>query len=165
MNAYLVLGAESTGTRFMTRVLISAGCHGFGGFEPQQWDTEQPTVSPIVWRRSFPHADYWPDIPFMMQKLAGYEVKAAVMVRDGYCMQQSQRRFRTETEIKRNTQEAYRRIFTGLITCDIPYIMVAYGALARHYEPFARWLLGELGLPTDKPLPPLEDGDGKYYAV
>ena len=65
-RAYLVLGAESSCTRFITKCLIKAGCSG----TTLDWETHEPhpnghaqkivftdpTENCIVWRRSFPHA-------------------------------------------------------------------------------------------------------------
>lgn len=163
LRAYLVLGPESSGTRFVTRLLISAGCYGDDGHQ-QRWDTEAPAVSPIVWRRSFPHADIWPDIGLMLERLHGYEVKALVTVRDHYCMTASQQGFQTPEAIADNGQQAYLRIFQGLADCGVWHLVVSYEALCLEYERYARYLLRQVGLNAEQTLPVFKNGNTKYYA-
>ena len=74
-RAFLVLGAESSGTRLVTRLLIAAGCHGDGGHQ-QPFDKWQAASSPfdgkdpIVWRRSYPWTEYhlWPNLKLDLLK-------------------------------------------------------------------------------------------------
>lgn len=158
-----MLGPESSGTRFVTRLLISAGCYGDDGHQ-QRWDTEAPAISPIVWRRSFPHADIWPDIGLMLERLRDHEVKALVTVRDHYCMTASQQRFQTPEAIAENNQQVYPRIFQGLSEYGIWHVVVSYEALCLEYERYARYLLRQVGLNAEQTLPVFKNGNTKYYA-
>ncbi len=55
-KAFIVIGAESSGTRMLTRFLIGCGCRGDGDHQ-QIFDYENPSkeVKLLVWRRSVPH--------------------------------------------------------------------------------------------------------------
>lgn len=55
-KAFIVIGAESAGTRMLTRFLIGCGCKGDGDHQ-QIFDYENPSneVTLLVWRRSVPH--------------------------------------------------------------------------------------------------------------
>src|SRR6266540_4276722 len=103
-RAYLVLGPESSGTRFVTKLLIDAGCLGDGDHE-QRLDKpgdqsrellEEALLphdeTPIVWRRSYPHGGQWVDISQAVGQLRrkGYDVHAVVTTRDWFPMIQSQ---------------------------------------------------------------------------
>ena len=77
-RAFLVVGAERSGTRMLTRFLLHGGCAGDDGHR-QRWDWFNPprTESLVVWRRSFPHSGLRePNVPRMSKLLAtlGYEV-------------------------------------------------------------------------------------------
>lgn len=167
-RAFLVLGAESSGSRFVADILRAAGCKGATGHNGhwQEWDMFPPAPkTPIVWHRSFPHGDIWHTIPEMMECLAGYAVTAIVSVRDWHCMSRSQQAFRSEDEVRHNLKIAYPLIFGGIAECGLPHIVVSYEALTANYEAYARYILGWLGLPDDVELPELMDGNRKYYEV
>ena len=75
MRAFVVLGAESSGTRLLTRILIASGCEGSAEHE-QPWDKKLPYDQPlIVWRRSLPHSEKLPPIRWILRQLKdrGYE--------------------------------------------------------------------------------------------
>ena len=155
MNAYLVLGPESSGTRMMTRLLMAAGCQGDGGHE-QHWDDALPEdVSPIVWRRSLPHGGEWPSLDLMTHRLRehGYTVYAVVMARDWTAVAQSQMEHwghSWETALD-NLQTAYPYIFASLLKFQVPYVMVSYENLVQHGPQSLTDLLGSIGL-----VPPAE---------
>lgn len=165
-KAYLVLGAESTGTRWMRDILISAGCLCNYDYAThwQEWDETPPTTqTPVVWHRSYPHGLQYPSIRDMTKHLATYHIQAVVMVRDWYCVYRSQSRFQSEPVIWQNLRRAYPEILTELNLLGIPYFIETYGSLVMNYELHTRWLLKQLGLPDDRPLPPVHDGNAKYY--
>lgn len=117
-RAFLVLGAESSGTHMLTDLLISAGCAGHSGdhtdwlidkthladspnlpwksklpTDQQPWDTKIPfDQNQIVWRLSAPHGGEWPQIRDIAEQLRanGYLPQAVVIVRDQYPTIQSQ---------------------------------------------------------------------------
>lgn len=71
-KVFFVLGGESTGTRLTTRLLVDAGC--FGDVDHDQridmWvykhigslEKRIEKGQSLVWRRSFPHGEKYPDI-------------------------------------------------------------------------------------------------------
>lgn len=165
-RAYLVLGAESSGTRFMRAILKSAGCLCETEGLWQQWDDAPPVdQTPIVWHQSYPHGNRWPDLRELVAPLGTYSLRAVVMVRDWYCVSQSQRGWHNEAVIRQNLRRAYPLILNDLCALSIPFWMVTYESLVLNYEPLARWLLRELELPDDRPLPRLVDGNTKWYVV
>lgn len=136
LKAYLVLGPESSGTRMMTEILIAAGCIGDAGHE-QRFDEKQPAgESPIVWRRSVPHAGEWPSIDLMIHRLqqSGYEVFAVVTMRDWTAMARSQVEHWNHTfeSAIENIRGAYPYIFASLLKFRVPYIMTSYEGLVEY---------------------------------
>lgn len=166
-RAFLVLGAESTGTRFVAHILRAAGCRGHANPDGryQQWDTNAPTTqSPIVWHRSFPHGDLFLPIRQIMTQIPHYDTQAIVCTRDWFAMSASQANFRPLEDVATNTQHAYSMIFSGLDEFLIPHLIVTYESLIYNYEPFTRRLLAYLNLPVPAILPPVHNGNKKYYA-
>lgn len=164
-RAFLVLGPESSGTRWITRWLLHAGCVGSDDHE-QPWDHALPTDEPlIVWRRSFPHGDYWPCMPLLVNGLRGmgYDVTALVVVRDWFAMSCSQGQFQPAEEIEGHIQDAYRRIFTGLNDTDTPFIVVSYEAALLGLERFVNMLLHHLGLEATLTDCGAVNGNAKWY--
>ena len=133
LKAYLILGPESSGTRMMTEVLLAAGCTGDAGHE-QRFDNTWPDgESPIVWRRSIPHAGEWPSIDRMIHHLrqSDYEVYAVVTMRDWSAMARSQVEHWNHTfeSAIENIRTAYPYIFSALLKFRVPYIMTSYESL------------------------------------
>lgn len=138
MNAYLVMGAESSGTRLMTRILITAGCFGDDGHE-QRLDKSLSIANGqmLVWRRSFPHSGIWPDISRMVKRLedAGYSTQAVVMCRAWWAMMPSQVRnghVNNEAIALERIQQAYPNIYGQLEGLQLHYVVVPYEALAQY---------------------------------
>lgn len=90
-RAFLVLGAESSGTRLLTRLLMAGGCAGDGEDE-QRWDTQPPEGPLVVWRRSVPHGGEWPSVRSLIERLAsyGYTTHPVVITRDWIATASSQ---------------------------------------------------------------------------
>ena len=162
-RCFLVLGPESSGTRWLTSILCDAGCWGTASHE-QAWDARFPDgLSPIVWRRSLPHGAEWPNLTAMIDGLRDnhYDVFGLVMVRDWFAMESSQRRFRDD-DVTTNTQRAYRDIFLALQ--DVPFIVVSYEALLVRPDAYATRLLERLELSQPVTVAAI-DGNEKYYAT
>ena len=166
-KAYLVLGAESSGTRILTQQLIAVGCYGDGD-HIQRLDTAVPDNEPlIVWRRSLPYGEghKWPDLIGMIKELhtAGYEVRAVVVNRDWHCTAISQQGQHTTDvgEALANIRRAYLEIFTALAKTKTRYELTSYEALVTHPQSMT-YLLRRLGLP-ETPLVKLYDGNKRYY--
>ncbi|TWT35198.1 hypothetical protein KOR34_00860 [Posidoniimonas corsicana] len=148
--AILVMGPESSGTRLMTSLLIDAGCYG-DATHRQRIDRTIPQSGPIVWRRSFPHGDGWPDAVAAIRRLqsSGYIAKAVVMTRDWHCVVQSQleRRHATDAETAlARLQDSYRRIYQALCETNIFYINVSYESLILNGGAAVSQALANFGL-------------------
>lgn len=173
-NAFVVVGAESSGNRLMTRLLINAGCHGNG-------TTDQPTLQEIldsgkeniVIHRSFPFGAKgsgrdWPDLMEIHFALVAKEYLPVyiVMVRDPFCAARSAMKAHHIENIhvaSYEHDEAYRKIFATIIKLDLPYIMVTYEGLVSHPAGTIGWLFPELGLPARFSTETIEDANVKHF--
>lgn len=85
--AYIVIGPEGSGTRMMTKALIEGGCSGEAGHRqnmdlvPFSEFAHLPDV--MVFRRSLPHARWWPDIQLYIEAFenSGFSVFVIAMNR------------------------------------------------------------------------------------
>jgi len=166
-RAYLVLGPESSGTRWLTGLLIKAGCSGSDD-HVQPWDTMLPANEPLVaWRRSFPHGGEWPNVKHLVTALRArhYEITALVMTRDWFAMSRSQAQFQPAEDVADNIQRAYRQIFMGLTQTQTAFVVVSYEAALVHPAAFVNSLLGYLGLGVtlDAATIGAIDGNAKWY--
>ena len=167
-RAYLVVGAESTGTRLMTQILISMGCAGDSGHN-QRWEGGKlpEEEEAVVLRRSVPHRKQWPDLAGMVNRLRGrgYRTQAIVTVRDPFATAASQIKAghtRSQTEAMANISQAYGHIYQQLVHVRCPVLPVPYEALVN--EPdlqrrLARFLLLDDVEPVD-----VYNGNAKWYA-
>jgi hypothetical protein len=169
-KAFLIVGPESSGTKLFAQILIGAGCAGDDDHY-QKWDWEPPTGDLIVWRRSVPHAEWYPDIVGMVETLrgSGYRVFAYVMTRDWYAMLNSQVLTRLNGTYEfcyRRVQRAYPYIFMQLGYASVPYAVVSYEALTRYSElerrQYIESMLALFGLQMGK-LPDIYSGNAKHY--
>lgn len=165
-RAFLVLGPESSGTRLLTRVLISAGCLGNDGHE-QVFDLglPAPNGTPIVWRRSVPHRHTPLDLPALLRSLAGYDVSAVITTRDWRAMAQSQVAAPHASSLEQaraQISEAYLSIFSQLKDTRLPFTVASYESLVLHPERAQRALLDELGLPAPSNLVAVSDENEKW---
>lgn len=167
-RAFLVLGPESSGTRLFTRILIACGCSGSGAHK-QPFDTELPKASGnIVWRRSFPHHQHWPDVSLMAHKLRKleYEVVAVVTVRNFYQSELSQVKGhhpKTVTEAHSSMMQAYVMIFSGLTLAKVPFIVTTYEELILNPDKSIQVLADRLGLSVVQPIEDITNQNEKYY--
>lgn len=133
-RALLVLGAESTGTRLLTRMLIAGGCVGDDTHE-QRWDKEVPARQPlIVLRRSVPHAGEFVRVDAFVKRVRvwGYQAEALVIWRDFRAAARSQvvsGHQPTEQAAAAMLERAYARIMTGLTATACRWTGVSYEAL------------------------------------
>lgn len=166
-HAYLVVGSASSGTRFVTKLLIKAGCIGDAGHQ-QPFDDELPVdQTPVVIRRSYPHGDDWPDLAAMAQALRvrGYRVTAVVTVRDWWAVSQSYARVGYTTlhaVALTGIAAAYSRIFGHLAEAGVEYVMACYEALVARPKQAPVKLCELLGLLAPAYIE-IQDGNAKYY--
>jgi hypothetical protein len=136
-TAYFVMGPESSGTRMMTQAFCSLGIHG--DFDHgQRLDNLEFSGQPerIVFRRSFPHGDDWPDPADLVRRMqaAGYEVVPVLMIRDLIANIDSQVRSghaATHRIAHDSVVHAYQLIHTGLAEVGLYPAVVCF-------EPFTR---------------------------
>jgi len=185
-TAYLVLGAESSCTRFITNCLIKAGCTGrtWNDNHEQEIDFEEPTDDLIVWRRSYPHKwdnpdNYpyiikntigWPDTDAMYDRLINldYKVKVVVTMRDWFVTSMSgvNKGFRPHTNTLSkaydNTNQSYKRIFSFINKYELDYVIVSYESLIVSGENYLNRILDllELNNITDMDF---RNENNKYY--
>jgi hypothetical protein len=162
-RAFLVVGPESSGTRLVTRCLLAAGCQGWGD-HVQGFDSSlEGAGNLIVWRRSLPYGQHWPDLRQMLLALRGrgYDVRVLATLRSHYCMVRSQLRARhvqSERQAERNIAEAMCRIVSFVADANLPVRYVTYEEVVHNSEAFSR-TLEEWGL---KWKTGLRDGNAKY---
>jgi len=152
----------------MTRLLIAAGAHGSAG-HVQQFDRRPPDgLTPIVWRRSFPHGGQWPDAESMIYLLRhrDYAVRAIVTVRDWLpaCMSQVHAGHVTsQAQADQNMRQAYLRIFEALAVTDTPYIMVTLAGLRAYADDLIPFIRRWAGLRAQVAHEPISDPDQKWW--
>lgn len=157
------MGPESTGTRVLTQILISAGCAGDGGHE-QRFDQHIPepskVESDIVWRRSAPHfnSEEMPLLDEMNKKLGGYSVEVLITSRSMYPTAMSQMRHRksldTLEKAYKRINRAYSHIFDQVT--EYKFTVVTYEGLERNSGKICSYLgVGD-------PKVEIYDGNGKY---
>lgn len=166
-RAFLVFGAESSGTRFVAAMLMAAGCDGQSS-HAQRFDRELKNAGdPIVWRRSFPHRHAWPRIDEMVKKLnanAYTQIHVIVTIRDQSAMIESQLRaphIATREQGEKQIHEAYDRIFSETRRLALPIHLAVYESLV-HYPKAVERLLTQCGLGLLRPLH-IRDGNQKYF--
>lgn len=158
-RAFLVIGPESSGTKFLTSLFLQAGCQGDKGHE-QRWDRQVPTVSPVVWRRSYPHGGEWPDLGAMMAQLDGYEVRVIVIIRSLQFTVESRKR-RAVGDVQGRAIEALQMIMGQWQASDLPGVWITYEALVGKPKVTLAWLFGWCGLPTPAAVN-IFDGNKRY---
>lgn len=164
-KAILVLGAESSGTRLVTRLLIAAGCYG-DGRHAQRLDILLIRTSLIVWRRSFPYNECWPNVKKMIHDLqgVGYEVRAVIVHRDWHATALSQisnGHAKTVKGAYRNLQRAYRSIAEQ--TNEIEVTLISYESLVQHGQAIVSWLCSRLGIKTPTEIEEIYDANAKWF--
>lgn len=160
-QAVMVIGPESSGTRLAARILVAAGCAG-SDVHDQAYDWRLPTEELLImWRRSLPHRNEWPDIPCMVRGLhaVGYDVLGVFTDRadEPLTLSQMASRGRTRNAAERNIARA--RII--MATWPLPKVSVQYEDLvARPKETMAQ-MLAPLHLPVPDGIE-IFDANAKY---
>jgi tetratricopeptide (TPR) repeat protein len=171
-RAFLVLGPESCGNRFVTQCCVAAGCEGDAGHE-QRFDKPdglKRAGEVIVWRRSLPHGDEWPDLDYLLKQLRthGYnDVRVFALLRTHYCavraqVHGSEKHVDTYDQAERNIAGAMRRISSFVLENNLPARWITYESIVdeSQRESFKR-VLAEWGLDASK-LPEIKNENAKY---
>lgn len=163
---YLVLGAESSGTRLLTRVLVHGGCVGDYS-HAQRWDhTSWGNTQNVVWRRSVPHNKQPLILQNLLHKIEPSRVLTVlVTVRDiTACARSQVRTGHSPDEFSAHAKitAAYERIFEQLVRQDVHFMLVPYESLILHPQSVQQNLWDTLGLPGGIPVD-VTDENRKHY--
>ena len=151
-RAFLVLGAESSGTKVVTEALCHGGCHG-------SWADEQPfddlkfdqiESDFIVFRRTIPHGTEVVSISKIMDRMqnAGYDVTPIVTARKmEYAAKAQVKRghVRNHETAIRHIQRAYMLIATELLLVQVMPVVIGY-ELFSESESYRKVLCDYIGL-------------------
>ena len=174
MRAFVVVGPESSGNKYMVRLLCEAGCAGRSDdYQPYddlsdltvQFPEGQPLPENVGFHRSFPHAGSWPLLGKIKEKLSGfgYSTVIIVMVRDVEAIQHSQvRRGHVDSAetARKNIARANALIWGEIAGNDMMYYSILYGRLAD--RDYVKDLLRTLELNSEASLSDFVDADQKY---
>ena len=163
-RAFFVVGPESSGTRFVQRSFISAGCTNKRDWMFNENDGKHNfnPKTDIVFHRSIPHQRVIPDLKMIRLAMenSGFNVIPLLVVRDWHCTISSQI-FRG---ISKDSEEAGAKIRKAIakVAVDLPdFLLITYETFCRK-PGFRRWLLTEkYGL--QKPTEPIFFMNDKYY--
>lgn len=169
-RAFYVMGVPSSGTRLMTRLLISAGCVGTGDNKDYQiWDDNKPDADLIVIRRHLPRAAIpptWsgPNVIYSLQTL-GYVVHVIIMTRDWHATTESHRRegYTNDVPFSRAWMRTLWRQMFEQLPEGVDFEVVSYEALTQRPSTAVPALMARLGLDASAPFEIIEDGNEKYY--
>ncbi len=161
-----MLGAESTGTRLATKILIEAGCTGWDGhFQP--FDKEPiGDQDPIVWRRSVPHNGTWLALGELLARLYDRDVHVIITMRDWTCAMSSQVRnkhAKTRVEALEKLRKAYREIFEQVNALQLPYTVLVYESMILNPDVALKAFVRELGLNPNIVAPTVTNENLKYF--
>ena len=170
-RAVFVLGAESSGTRNMTRLLVKSG---FAGTHEhyQRYDNFETLAKEkpdrFVIRRSVPHALTWVNIQGVIKflKELGYFVSCIVTIRDWNCMIESQIKaghVKDERKSRTNIRQAYAHIFSQLYAAGVEYVPVSYESLIHRPTETLERLGKELQINFPE-VHGIRDENSKYYS-
>lgn len=166
-RAAIVMGHESSGTKLWTETLIACGTYGDASDEQRLDLSFADATDFIVWRRSFPHAEEWPDVAKMLECLREHgftEIFVYWTMRERQYAVQSMIRAghaQTEGEARRDIEEGLRRIGHAVRDLALPCRIVRYERLIA--EPGYRvGLLSHFGLEPVTELPEIYRGNDKY---
>ena len=170
-SAVLVFGPESSGTRLVTRALINLGCLGDGDHK-QSFDTVIPKAinKHIVWRRSVPHSNKWPDPEVMCNavRVAGYRPVFVITTREWLAMAKSQVQHghaKDQPTALSRIRLAFRLLGNSCFNLA-PFIVVNYESLILDSQVTMSTVSSVLGLdlPTDSvQLETVVNNNSKHY--
>ncbi len=171
-RAFFVLAPESSGGRLLTQCLIAAGCEG-DATHAQRFDRPEALARAgdlIVWRRSLPHAQCWPDLDGDLARLQqhGYrDVRVIALVRNDYCTVRSQvwgcePHTTTFEQAGRQVTGALRRIASFVLENNLPCRWMTYeSVISESQRDIFKRALAEWGLDLTA-LPSIRDENQKY---
>ena len=165
-KAIFVTGPESSGTRMMTQFFIQRGYDGdFGHSQPWDHMRFRETPDQIVFRRSMPHGNKWPDLVGIVGKMqaANYTVYPIFTWRDPRFMALSQvnaTHVHTEDEGLRKIAQAVVHIDTAFGELGMRPTTILY----EHFITDESYRRAIHGLFTSVGYTPFEvhDGNSKY---
>lgn len=159
MQAIIVTGAESSGTRLMANI-IEAG--GYTHDDAMECEAEQ-----IVIHRSVPYGPQMPNLAGMVNQLRGkgYGVRAVVMVRNPFAVAASQVAAGHSVDMGQafqKQQAAFSFIGEqlGHVRCD--FLPLTYETLVARPEELQAEIAAHFELP-EVPNVEVTDENGKYY--
>lgn len=177
-RAYLVVGPEASGNRYLTRLLLSAGCGGgfrLGSQHEQVFDLPDGGLDlsgdlpeRLAFCRSYPWGpspgrwDFWTGILDNFRD-HGYVTDVLLLVRDQRATELSQVKAGHTVNLDdswHNLRRAYRQIVQDVARADVDLLPVPYSALGRHS--YVHWLLSHLDLPCPDEWETFCDGDAKW---
>lgn len=188
MICTLVLGARSSGTRLLTRILVDAGAFGsHASFQPldaldQGFDAlapegsgfvaadvvaQLPAYHACVVRRSLPHGAGWPDLAVLSTSLLAHGIRINNVLfacRDAFACTSSMLRARHETQLnacQHSITRAFAHASSFCIAHSLALTPVMYSKLGD--AAYRDKLLASLGLATGRTMPDVRDEDRKYY--
>lgn len=174
-HGYLVYGGESSGCRWLTRLLIAAGCQGDGDHFQRMDDPAKRVAMfssglPVVWRHSMPRAFEWPDPRDHITEFAkhGYTVQAFVIVRDWWPMSHSQVLRGHVPDVASalaNLKRAYAAVLAALHESQTDFYMVTYEAFLMNPGKSIAALMQVAGLPCPSEYEAPHDENLKWYEV
>lgn len=165
---YIVLGAESTGTRYFTEILVKSGIYGDYGHE-QRLDTESATRSPIVIRRSYPHKQKYPSLSELIGTfgIKPSEIFVYITIRDFHCACSSSIANghildKTFASALLRYQKAYKLMLRQIDEWNLDYVFVNYESLWNREYIAALFAIGNITNCIPNVIDYI-DGDSKYY--
>lgn len=171
----LVVGAESSGTRLLARILTMGGCQGTDA-HMQPFDTmrrlPQAMGKPLMWRRSLPHAHEWPDLRDLIDHIkdAGYRPALLHTLRDmlpSYLSQVAHNHVNEYDRAHHHIIRANRSILEFAEDNYVDYHHVTYAGLCSHPRDTIRWLWNLYGLDDsllDEAVAMVNDQDAKRWS-
>lgn len=176
-RAYFVMGATSSGTRLMGRLLVAAGCSSDGTVPAIKndhndlWETVKPTANQIVMRRHSPvgRKPFWAKDPNIIKALwmEDYDVVGIVMSRCQVIVEQSMLAAPHTDELSKargQTGFFWKSIMQN-IPDQCPFEVVQYESLVNQPELYLKLLGERWGLQFPDSIECITDGNQKYWEV
>lgn len=166
--AYFILGSEGSGTHMLRNALIEAGCNWQQGHESYQINYKFDEIeSPLVFRRSLPHAGRWPNIRNIVYAMenTGFKIHILFTIRDFNASAKStiQRGYQgTIDDCYFRQRNAIVSIGEFLVHHHAEFTYVTYEGFCLS-EGFRKWLFNDrLELPYPKNFE-IKYANPKYY--
>lgn len=159
----IVIGPESSGTKFLTKLLIQSGFYG-DWWHNQRLDKKIPNEKKVVLRRSYPHGGEWPKLNELILRFesAGYEVRIILIIRSmQFSIESRKRKGALNMD---NMRRSLRVIGSQLEQTKVDYLWITYEAILMYKKLAIEWVFEWLGSPTPKMTgkSKIKDGNAKY---